>query len=99
MCGSDRTELPPAPNTVHYKTDVPPNWHSEMIRQRLKQQVEDLRIEIDEVKRARQVAEVVETEYFQQLQEKARAYRASRQQRVAQPGESVATDREDNDHA
>ena len=39
--------------------------------QRLKQQVQQLRIEIDEVKKARQVAEITETEYFQQLQEHA----------------------------
>jgi CheY-like chemotaxis protein len=35
--------------------------------QSLKQQVQDLRIQIDEAKRAREVAEITETEYFQQL--------------------------------
>ena len=39
--------------------------------QKLKQQVIKLRIEIDETKRAGQVAEITETEYFQQLQQKA----------------------------
>jgi methyl-accepting chemotaxis protein len=39
--------------------------------QRLKQQVQQLRIEIDEVKKARQVAEITETEYFQYLREHA----------------------------
>jgi len=39
--------------------------------ERLRRQVEELRIEIDEVKKARQVAEITETEYFQYLQEHA----------------------------
>lgn len=34
---------------------------------RLKQQVEELRIEIDEVKRSRQVSEITETDYFKTL--------------------------------
>jgi HAMP domain-containing protein len=37
----------------------------------LKRQVQELRIEIDQVKKAKQVAEITETEYFQQLQEHA----------------------------
>lgn len=43
--------------------------------QQLKQQVEELRIKIDEVKKARQVAEITETEYFQHLREHAREIR------------------------
>lgn len=39
--------------------------------QRLKQEVQQLRIEINEVKKAHQVAEITETEYFQQLQERS----------------------------
>jgi CRP-like cAMP-binding protein len=46
--------------------------------QRLRRQVAELRIEIDEVKKANQVAEITETEYFQQLQQKARRLRAAR---------------------
>ena len=38
---------------------------------RLRQQVMELRIEIDEVRKASQVAEITETEYFQRLQEHA----------------------------
>jgi nitrate/nitrite-specific signal transduction histidine kinase len=38
--------------------------------QRLKQEVQALRIQIDEVKKAQQVAEITESEYFQQLQQK-----------------------------
>ena len=38
---------------------------------RLKQQVQQLRIELDDVRQARQVAEITETEYFQKLQDKA----------------------------
>lgn len=38
--------------------------------QRLKQEVMELRIQIDEVKKAQQVAEITESEYFQELQSK-----------------------------
>ncbi len=43
--------------------------------QRLKQQVQQLSIELDEVRQARQVAEITETDYFQQLQAKAQDLR------------------------
>ena len=39
--------------------------------QRLKQEVQQLRIEIDDVRAARQVAEITQTQYFQELQAKA----------------------------
>lgn len=42
---------------------------------KLKQEVAQLRIEIDDVKRAKQVAEIADTEYFQSLQKKAREIR------------------------
>ncbi|MBN2547784.1 MAG: HAMP domain-containing protein [Anaerolineales bacterium] len=38
--------------------------------ERLKEQVQELRIEIDESKKQRQVEEITETEYFRQLQQK-----------------------------
>ena len=38
---------------------------------RLKKQVQELRIEIDEVKKAHQVAEITDTDYFRRLSEKA----------------------------
>jgi len=41
----------------------------------LRQQVQDLRVEIDEVKKARQVAEITETEYFRELCAKAQRLR------------------------
>jgi hypothetical protein len=41
----------------------------------LRQQVQQLRIEIDEAKKARQVSEITETEYFRTLREKARRMR------------------------
>jgi len=44
--------------------------------QRLKQQVQDLSIVIDDVKKALQVAEITDTEYFHLLQEKVRQLRA-----------------------
>jgi WD40 repeat protein len=49
--------------------------------QRLKQQVQELRIQIDETKRQEQVAEVVETEFFQDLQRRAKSLRERRRQR------------------
>lgn len=39
--------------------------------QKLKQQVMELNVEIDEAKKARQVAEITQTDYFQELQQKA----------------------------
>ncbi len=43
--------------------------------QRLRQQVQELRIEIDQTRKAHQVAEITETDYFQQLQQKAQSLR------------------------
>src|SRR5512135_2356014 len=43
--------------------------------QNLKRQVQQLRIELDEVRQARQVAEITEAEYFQQLHAKAQGLR------------------------
>lgn len=44
-------------------------------QQRLRQQIHDLRIEIDESRKAKEVKEIVETDYFQSLQEKAKKIR------------------------
>ncbi len=49
----------------------------------LKQQVAELKIEIDEVKRQQQVGEIVDTDFFLELQDKARSIRSRRAQ--AQP--------------
>ncbi len=49
----------------------------------LKQQVAELKIEIDEVKRQQQVGEIVDTDFFLELQDKARTIRRRRSQ--AQP--------------
>ncbi len=46
--------------------------------QQLKQQLQKLRLEIDDNKRARQVAEIAESESFQKLQEEAKAMRHKR---------------------
>jgi HAMP domain-containing protein len=46
--------------------------------QRLTQEVQELRVEIDQVRRARQVAEITETEYFEQLRDKAEEIRSKR---------------------
>jgi DNA-binding response OmpR family regulator len=44
--------------------------------QSLKQQVQELRIRIDEAKKAREVAEITESDYFRQLKERAQRLRA-----------------------
>jgi CRP-like cAMP-binding protein len=50
--------------------------HEAALREaRLKHQVEEMRIEIDAAKKARQVLEITETDYFQQLQQRAQALR------------------------
>jgi hypothetical protein len=46
--------------------------------QQLKKQLSLLRIEIDESKKQEDVAEITETEYFQDLQKKARSLRERR---------------------
>jgi hypothetical protein len=43
--------------------------------QSLKQQVLELRIQIDEVKKAREVAEITESDYFRDLKERAQRLR------------------------
>jgi uncharacterized membrane protein len=43
--------------------------------QQLRQQVAELRVEIDQAKKARQVAEITDTEYFQDLQRRAKELR------------------------
>lgn len=43
--------------------------------QRLKQQIQELKIEIDEAKQAKKVAEITETEYFKSLREQAGSLR------------------------
>jgi DNA-binding response OmpR family regulator len=43
--------------------------------QKLKEQIQELKIVIDEAKKAGQVAEITETEYFQNLREKAKSLR------------------------
>jgi len=48
------------------------------IRQReeaLRRQIEELRVEIDEARKKRQVEEITDTNYFRELQEKARKLR------------------------
>lgn len=44
-------------------------------QQRLKQQIRDLKIEIDESRKDKEVQEIVETDYFQSLQDKAKQFR------------------------
>jgi hypothetical protein len=51
----------------------------------LRQEIQELRIEIDEVKRKKQVSEIVDTEMFQDLQSKARHMRDRRRQQSGEP--------------
>ena len=44
--------------------------------QSLRQQIQKLRIEIDETKRSREVAKITESDYFQQLRKQAKEFRA-----------------------
>jgi hypothetical protein len=43
--------------------------------EKLRQEIAALRIEIDETRRAKQVAEITDTQYFKRLQDKARSMR------------------------
>jgi len=59
-----------------------PDWTARQVwarEQSLRQKVEALRIEVDAAKTQRQVAEITESEYFQQLQQRVRNLRASGQ--------------------
>jgi len=47
---------------------------------RLKKQVEELRIEVDQSKKARQVAEIIDTDYFQNLKKKAKEMRNKKEE-------------------
>jgi HAMP domain-containing protein len=60
--------------------------------QTLKRQVQELTIEIDEIKRKQQVAEIVETDYFQDLQTRARSLRQQRRQKPAQESDEPSAD-------
>jgi signal transduction histidine kinase len=57
--------------------------------QNLRKQVEQLKIEIDESKRSKQVDEIVETDFFRELQSKADRMRV---RRTRPDGEAAATD-------
>ena len=54
---------------------------------KLRQEIQELRIEIDEAKKAKQVAAITETEYFQQLQSRVNQLR-NRAKRAADPSEA-----------
>ncbi|MFM7425338.1 MAG: cache domain-containing protein [Elainella sp.] len=52
--------------------------------QQLKKQVQELKIEIDEAKRQKQVSEIVETDFFQDLMGKAQTLRKRNQSRLGE---------------
>lgn len=69
-------------------------FESYVREQSLRQEIQQLRIEIDESKRQQQVSEIVETDFFQDLQAKARSIRRRGQASPAatsDDGDSVAT--------
>ncbi len=53
--------------------------------QKLRDQIQQLSIEIDEIKKSREVAEITETDYFRQLRERARLFRRRSRARNADP--------------
>jgi len=58
--------------------------------QTLRKQVEELKIEIDEARRRKDVGEIVETDFFRSLQSKAREMRMRRDQgQLASPAQSL----------
>jgi hypothetical protein len=61
----------------------------EMREQKLKAQIQELRIEIDQSRKAKHVAEITETEYFQELQQKVQNLR---KRPTLKPGEQGSTD-------
>jgi len=58
---------------------------------RLKEQIELLKIEVDEAKRARQVEELTETDYFRDLQAKARQIKAASRSASSQKVDNSAS--------
>lgn len=61
------------------------------IRERaLRREIQQLRIEVDEAKRQKQVSEIVDTDFFQNVQVRARAMRQRRQASDSTPGEGDA---------
>jgi len=58
--------------------------------QNLKQEVQELRIEIDEVKRSRAVQEITDSEFFKELQTKAMKMRTRTKERLASDSEGTA---------
>ncbi len=58
--------------------------------QRLRQQIENLRIEIDEAQKKRQVAQITETDYFQSLRARARELRSAHEPATTTPPSTPA---------
>ncbi len=69
-----RSRLPDEINTLAQVFDIMVDKVYQR-EQNLRKQVEELKIEIDEVKRQKQVEEIVDTEFFKDLQARARAMR------------------------
>jgi adenylate cyclase len=64
---------PPIEQALHYEGKLKEAREREEL---LRRQLQDLRIELDQGRKARQVAEITDTDYFQQLQARARELRS-----------------------
>jgi PAS domain S-box-containing protein len=64
-------------NLLYYEGIIEDITERKQMEERLRQQVQELQIEIDQTKRERQVAEIAQTDYFQRLLEEADALRYS----------------------
>ena len=61
--------------TVGFNKDLRPLKQAEEELRRAKAQIQALRIEIDQTKRARRVSEITETDYFRDLEKKVEELR------------------------
>ncbi len=66
-----RAVLNPEGNIAYYEGLVQDITERKYREQAMQQQIEELKVEIDHEKRRQQVAEITETEYFQQLRQQA----------------------------
>jgi len=71
VCESARAARDANGQILYYEGIVKDVTQQKLQEAALKRQVEELRIEIDHAKRAQQVAEIIQTDYFQQLQAEA----------------------------
>lgn len=87
--------IPATSGTIHDETTTLAAVFRQMVakvaarEQKLKQQVQELKIEIDQAKQEKQVEEITDTDYFRELQSKARMLRARAAIDQLEPSASV----------